>query len=105
MRLLALIPAVVAVSVLAETTVVRLSEPVEATAAYEVFGAPLPDKNPGLSLLDIIERESDFAGRGAVSRRWRFTGRSSRRDGTAISTSCSLPSGTFSAANGRSGCG
>ena len=63
MRLLALIPAVVAVSVLAETTVVRLSEPVEATAAYEVFGAPLPDKNPGLSLQEIIERESDFAGR------------------------------------------
>jgi hypothetical protein len=63
MRLLALIPAVVALSVLAETTVVRLSEPVEATATYEVFGAPLPDKNPGLSLQDIIERESDFAGR------------------------------------------
>jgi hypothetical protein len=63
MRFLTLIAAVVALNVLAETSVVRLSEPVEATEAYEVFGAPLPDKNPGLSLQEIIERESDLVGR------------------------------------------
>jgi hypothetical protein len=62
MRYLALIAAVAALNVLAETTVVRLSEPVEATATYEVFGAPLQDKEAGLSLQEIIERESDFAG-------------------------------------------
>ena len=62
MRWLALITALVALNVLAETALVRLSEPVEATTAYEVFGAPLPDKNPGLSLREVIERESDFAG-------------------------------------------
>lgn len=62
MRFLTLIAAVVALNVVAETSVVRLSEPVEATDAYEVFGAPLPDKSPGLSLREVIERESEFAG-------------------------------------------
>ena len=63
MRWLALITALVALNVLAETTVVRLSEPVEATETYEVFGALLPDKSPGMPLQEIIEREGDFAGR------------------------------------------
>mgnify|MGYP000022364732 CR=1 FL=1 len=63
MRFLTLMTALVALSVLAETTVVRLSEPVEATETYEVFGALLPDKSPGMPLQEIIEREGDFAGR------------------------------------------
>jgi hypothetical protein len=61
-RFLALILAVAALDAAAESAVVRLSEPVEATESYEVFGAPLPDKSPGLSLREVIERESDFAG-------------------------------------------
>lgn len=40
--------------------VVRLSEPVEATAAYEVFGAPMADKSAGLTLSDVIQGGDDY---------------------------------------------
>lgn len=46
----------------AETETIRLSEPVEAGDGYEVFGAPLPDKSPGLSLKETISREEQLAG-------------------------------------------
>ena len=42
---------------------IRLSEPVESTADYEVFGAPLPDKADGQSLRSVIEQESELAGK------------------------------------------
>lgn len=62
MRLLVLLFTVVILNAHAENDVVRLSEPVEATDAYEVFGAPLEDKKAGLSLKEVIEHESELAG-------------------------------------------
>ena len=46
----------------AETETTRLSEPVETGDGYEVFGAALPDKSPGLSLQEAISREEQLAG-------------------------------------------
>lgn len=42
---------------------VRLSEPVEASASYEVFGAPLADKSPGMSLTEAIAQEASLNGK------------------------------------------
>ncbi len=41
----------------------RLSEPVESTDRYEVFGAPLDDKRPGLGLRELVAREDELDGR------------------------------------------
>jgi len=54
--------AAVAPTVQAENVTVRLSDPVEITENYAVFGAALPDKKPGLSLVELIENESKLAG-------------------------------------------
>ncbi|MGI9291280.1 MAG: DUF4920 domain-containing protein [Gammaproteobacteria bacterium] len=62
MRLLVLLLTALAFNAQAEDTALRLSEPVEATDAYEVFGAPMADKNSGLTLKEIIAGESDFTG-------------------------------------------
>lgn len=45
-----------------ETEAIRLSEPVETGDGYEVFGAALPDKSPGLSLQEAISSEEQLAG-------------------------------------------
>ena len=47
----------------AQAEAIRLSEPVESTDDYEVFGAPLPDKASGLSLQSVIAQESELAGK------------------------------------------
>lgn len=57
-----LILAVFALNVQADNPATRLSEPVEATEQYEVFGASMPDKEPGMSLQALIDRESELAG-------------------------------------------
>jgi len=62
MRSLILTLTTLALSAHAEEATVRLSEPVETTEAYEVFGAPLADKNSGLSLKQIVAHESHFTG-------------------------------------------
>ncbi len=63
MRILVLMLTLFVLNAHAESEAVRLSEPVESTAAFDVFGAPLRDKKPGLSLKEVIEHESDHAGR------------------------------------------
>lgn len=59
-RLAACLALLFATSAVAEP--LRLSEPVEASDAWEVFGAPMADKSGGLSLQALIEREDELAG-------------------------------------------
>lgn len=58
--LLSLGAVVLAASAHAEA--LRLSEPVEVTENYEVFGAPMHDKKPGIALSEVIARSDEFAG-------------------------------------------
>lgn len=60
-RLAACLALLFATSAVAEP--LRLSEPVEASDAWEVFGAPMADTSAGLSLEALIEREDEFAGK------------------------------------------
>ncbi|MEM8563663.1 MAG: DUF4920 domain-containing protein [Pseudomonadota bacterium] len=46
-----------AVASLASSQALRLSEPVEVTDQYEVFGEPMPDKRAGLQLGEVIARQ------------------------------------------------
>jgi hypothetical protein len=46
-----------------EAEVVRLSEPVESTENYEVFGTEVEEWNQPASLSSIIEKEEEFAGK------------------------------------------
>ena len=43
-----------------EGEVIRLSEPVEATASYEVFGAALPDSGTPMGLGDLVENSDKY---------------------------------------------
>ena len=43
-----------------ESVVIRLSEPVEATASYEVFGAVLPDSGTPMALGDLVENSDKY---------------------------------------------
>lgn len=63
MRHLAFILALLTTPVLAENETIRLSEPVETTDSYEVFGAPLADKDHGISLANLIEHQDQHVGK------------------------------------------
>ncbi len=52
--------AVVTSDVLGE--VLRLSEPVEVTETYEVFGVPMSGDAPSLPLSDVVARNDEFEG-------------------------------------------
>ncbi len=52
-----------ALAVTAAAETMRLSKPVEVSDTYEVFGAPMSDKERGLRLKDVIAREGEFDGR------------------------------------------
>ncbi len=45
------------------TDVLKLSEPVEMGSNHEVFGDPMPNKSPGLSLSDLIEQKQSHLGK------------------------------------------
>ena len=47
----------------ASADVVRLSEPVEVTATYETFGAPLPGSPAPLTLGELLENGADYLDR------------------------------------------
>ncbi len=44
----------------ADESVVRLSEPVEVTDTYEVFGAPLTASGPGLGLKELVSNSDRY---------------------------------------------
>lgn len=50
-------------SPIALAEVVRLSEPVEITADYEVFGSPMEDISPGMGLKDIVANQKELNGK------------------------------------------
>lgn len=52
----------VSIASLAYSQALRLSEPVEATDQYEVFGESMPDKDAGIQLGEAIERAQVLAG-------------------------------------------
>ncbi len=58
--LLAVCLSVLAAPLSADT--IRLSEPVESTPEWEVFGVAMSDKQPGLGLKELIAREDEFEG-------------------------------------------
>ena len=45
------------------TDVLRLSEPVEIGSNYEVFGDSMPNKSPGLSVINLIEQKQSNLGK------------------------------------------
>ena len=45
------------------TATLRLSEAVEKGPNYEVFGDPMPNKTPGLSLTHLIEKKQSYLGK------------------------------------------
>ena len=53
---LGIVPAVIA----QEGGVIRLSEPVEVTSSYEVFGSTLPDAGTPLSLADLVKDNEKY---------------------------------------------
>ena len=50
-----------AISASAGDSVIRLSEPVESTDRYEVFGSEMADKSEGISLSTLVANEGDYA--------------------------------------------
>jgi len=62
MRRLTLCLIALAVSLPAAAEPLRLSKPVEFSDTYEVFGAPMPDKQRGMRLKDLIAQEEALAG-------------------------------------------
>ena len=66
MRILLATLLTLALSFLAHAETVRLSEPVESSSAWEVFGAPMDDKQPGMSLQSVIDQEEDMEGEGCI---------------------------------------
>jgi hypothetical protein len=48
--------------------VVRLSEPVAATEAYETFGSPLPEQPAAISLGTLLDNGSEYLGEAVVIR-------------------------------------
>ncbi|MEM1436334.1 MAG: DUF4920 domain-containing protein [Pseudomonadota bacterium] len=48
--------------IIAATDPLRLSEPVEVTSTFEVFGAPMQDKSPGQSLQALIDNADELNG-------------------------------------------
>ncbi len=52
----------------AEQKVIRLSEPVESTDAYEVFGAPMTDAGQAVSLHELVSNEEQYLGREVLLR-------------------------------------
>lgn len=56
-----LVFATLTVNASAGDSVVRLSEPVESTDQYEVFGSEMADKSAGMSLSKLVANEFDYA--------------------------------------------
>jgi hypothetical protein len=50
----------------ADSDVIRLSEPVQSSESHETFGAPLPETGPGLSLSQLIENGEKYAGKEII---------------------------------------
>jgi len=50
----------------ADESVIRLSEPVEVTASYEVFGAPLTVSGPGLGLKELVSNSDRYLGKDVL---------------------------------------
>jgi hypothetical protein len=47
----------------AEQKVVRLSEPVQSTDTYEVFGAPMSDTGNAVTLRELVSNDAQYLGR------------------------------------------
>ena len=56
------------VTVGAQAEALRLSKPVEVGPGFEVFGAPMPDKGPAMSLGTVLANEQQYLGETVMVR-------------------------------------